>query len=153
MNKMAASIVAASIVIGATPALADNFLLEQQAQLESHLTAYTYDQQEAGTVTYGAEPDGNFSTMNFGDAPAGTPITRYFNFSINGAERMALVEVEGNISDKIDYESSQMVSGQGSIPLRFESNETGYFEGDATLTVIGSKGGAGELWLDLKTLY
>lgn len=153
MNKLALSVVTVSILIGASPFLADNLLLDEQKQFEAKLDAIVMDANVDERISYHPKPDNKSYTMRFGEMPAGTPVTRYFNYSSTGPQRIVEIEIRGNISEKMEYESSQIVRGVKHIPLRFESNETGYFEGNATLKTLTPKGRAGDLWLDLKSIY
>jgi hypothetical protein len=150
MNKLALSIVAASIFLGASPFIADEFLLDEETQFQQNMSAIVVSGEvsENGTRV-GVNPGQN---LDFGEIETGIKVTKFLEFESDRTQLVRL-DVEGNISEKINTTESQMVEGDTRLGLSFRSNETGYFTGETVLKTFAPNGGLGEAWLDLKTRF
>lgn len=150
MNKLALSIVAVSIFVGASPFIADEVLLDEETQFEQNMSATVISEEVTSNGTrVGVNPGQN---LDFGEIETGIRVTKFLEFESDRTQLVRL-EVDGNITEKINTTESQMVEGDTRLGLSFQSNETGYFTGETNLKTFTPKGGPGETWLDLKTRF
>lgn len=150
MNKLALSVVTVSVLVGASPFLADTFLLDTETHFRQNMSAEVVsDEITQNGTRVGVNPGQN---LDFGEIETGIRVTKFLNFE-SDREQLVRLEVEGNISDKINTTESRMVTGDTRLGISFKSNETGYFAGETALKTITSNGKLGETWLDLKTRF
>lgn len=150
MNKLALSVVAVSIFVGASPFLADSFLLDTETHFTQNMSAQVISDEITDNGTrVGVNPGEN---LDFGEIETGIRVTKFLNFD-SDREQLVRLEVEGNISEKVNTTESQMVEGDKRLGISFKSEETGYFTGETTLKTVTSEGRIGEIWLDLKTRF
>ena len=142
-NKIAGGVIILAFLIGLTPYLVENTLVETNLQsfnASANVTEYT-NQSEAGILTE--------RSLEFGRMTQGTGVAKFFNFT---AEEPILVEVssKGNISDKLDYPRATHFRGQDRIEIHFLSDEPGYYEGQVQLEISTSGSPVGQRWMEAK---
>lgn len=150
MNKLAISVIALSVFIGASPFIADSLLINEETHFNQNMTAQVISEDITSNGTrVGVNPGEN---LDFGEIETGIRVTKFLEFA-SEREQLVQIDIEGNISDKINTTETQKVEGDKRLGISFKSNETGYFTGEAALKTITWNGKIGELWLDLKTQY
>lgn len=130
--------------------------------------AYTYSQidvtsQNASFNTNATILDSNESEnltaglamgqgMSFGKFSSNFNKTKALNLSADSLT-LAEVEVEGNISDRPDYEERHLFEGRTQIPFELHGNQSGFFEGEINLELKTAQNEWGERWLNFRYNY
>ncbi|QGA80131.1 hypothetical protein [Candidatus Nanohalobium constans] len=90
--------------------------------------------------------------MSFGKFSSNFNKTKSLNLSADSLT-LAEVEVEGNISDRLDYEERHLFEGRTQIPFELHGNQSGFFEGEINLELKTAQNKWGEKWLNFQYNY
>ncbi|MFT4892380.1 MAG: hypothetical protein ACI8Z7_000152 [Candidatus Nanohaloarchaea archaeon] len=145
MNKLAVGVIVLSLAVGASPFIADHFLVKNQGfSFEANATAVNNTANQTkriGIVTN--------SNMRFGEVPVGMSVVKFMNVSM---PKKGIFEVNsvGNISEMLDYQESQYFEGNREIRIEFNGTRPGYYNGSVDIKTQVPLNDIGQRWLDTK---
>lgn len=145
MNKIAVSTIALSLMIGISPFVADEILIDK-GEMTMQMNATVI---EEGNVSLGIVSN---QELRYGRIPAGAGVTKFLNVSSSKTTLMKL-ESTGNISEYLEHPEELLFEGRTSIRLHFNTTsdaESGLYEGELKLKTQSVKQKEGERWLQLK---
>jgi len=146
MNRaglIAAIIVVASGVLGATPFLLDHATVENaQQQFNTSVTIMG----DSDNRSLGINADRN---LEFGRIVEGSNATKSVNISI-GKRSLLKLSTEGNISEVLEHRESMYVQGNQDIEIEAKGRDPGFYQGTVNLEFHIPRNKVGENWLDLK---
>ena len=149
MNKLFIAVIGASVLLGISPLLLDEFTVNaNENNFYSNLTVIDTDGNETNK-TLGISADRN---LQFGMMIEDVNVTKTINLTSNNTV-LATLESEGNISKVLDYNNSYYFEGDQQIPVTARAGEPGYFEGSVNLKTRVPDNRLGEVWLDLKSSF
>jgi hypothetical protein len=144
-RREAAAVSALAIILMiAIPLVADRFLVEEQEinfPASATIVESANNSSQLGIAT-GEEG------LAFGRISYDTNSTRFVNLETNQKTYLNL-KAEGNISQYLKYDKTDVVSGSENISVEIVPQETGNYTGNLVISAKYSKGGLGELWLGL----
>lgn len=148
MNKLFVAVAGLSVLIGASPFIADEVLVKEQS-FSFDANASSVDRSGNYTKNIGIVTNSN---MDFGELPVGMGVTKFLNISM---PRKGIVDLgaEGNISDSLDIREYHYFEGRKEIRVRFNASEEGYYTGNVTLKTQVPKHGIGNTWLGIKYFF
>ena len=152
MNKIALTVILASLALGASPFIADQTLVEKNQVLSMNMSAKVVqtNNTSAKSIKAGVNPGKN---MDFGEISKDVNVTKFLDVETGGQRIAVTIETEGNITEKLDYKESQLVEGDKQVNVKFIPNELGYYDGHITVKTIVAKDSLGEKWLDIRSLF
>ncbi len=128
---------AAGLYVGANPQ-EETFSFDAEAQV--------LNSNEVENLTWGiAAGEG----MDFGRMVNGTNITKTLEMS-SEKEALVLTEIEGNISDQIDYKQVSRFEGNETRSFVMAGGEPGYYSGTIRVETLRPSNTLDEVWLDLR---
>lgn len=151
INKIALPVIILSISVGASPFLANEFLVEEEEQFSQEMSAKVISEEVVQNGTrVGVDPGTN---LNFGEIETGIGVTKYLEYESSGENRLVSIELSGNLSEKINLTEKQFIDGKKDIPIAFKSEEPGFYSGELTLKTETPNGELGERWLEFKSRF
>lgn len=136
-----------SVTIFVTPYALDAALIEKKS-VSFNTTAHVVANNN---TTIGASADTD--NLEFGRM-----ISDKMNFtrSINvatGNDTIVLVDVEGNITEHLNYTEVHRFNGSKQIPFTMIAREPGNYTGTVSLNVHAAKAEGASIWLDIKQAF
>lgn len=148
-NLKAVVIIGLSLFIGlaiSSPLLADDLLLESETNYFNTSVTSVSEDDDINVTSVGVNAD---PVLHYGEIPRSSKVTKYIDISSNELTGVE-IRVEGNISDKIDYQEYQVFYDNKTLRLPYKSMEEGYFEGEAAIKTYTAKNSLGKRWLNLR---
>lgn len=137
-----ATVIILSASIGAAPFIIEETTLEKT---KASFNASAQVIPESSDAGYGINAD---KVLNFGRMYTGSNATKYLNVSARKKAYLE-VDVEGNISDVLEYEENMWIEGEKDVPIKVEAREPGYYSGKVHASFKVPKNGIGERWVNL----
>lgn len=90
--------------------------------------------------------------MSFGEFDARFNKTKTLNLSANNPT-LVEIDVEGNISDQLKYDRTDLFENKTQIDFEMIGNQSGFYKGEIKLDMVIAQNDWGEKWLELVYNY
>lgn len=146
-NNTAAVVVVASLLLGASPFILNEALLEESSfVLPAEAEGVDLPENETN-ASVGAEAS---EELKFGSIPLEFNATKTITVDSPEAMTLASLSSTGNISEHLIYDTPQLFTGAREIEVTFAPQHEGNFTGNVTVKTETSDSGLGDRWLELK---
>jgi hypothetical protein len=145
-QKLTLAILAASVLLGASPFLADALLLESSKnEFESSAVSVPPSANDNSTEL-GVVTDQN---MKFGRVETGSKVTKYINLSTDGRGAVTLSST-GNISNYFEHPNHVVFQDNVTLPVSYTAKRPGIYNGSVVVKTYGASSEMGYQWMKLR---
>lgn len=153
MNKLAGTVILVSVVLGASPFIADELLVEQNQVMDMNMSASVVSSNNTSTEQLRAGVDTG-QNMDFGEVSADVDITKFLNINAGDQRVGVAIDTQGNITDRLEYRQSQVVEGDQQIEVKFvPGEEKAYYTGKIQVKTLTPQNSIGQKWLQIRSVF